>query len=88
MSTVLAPFRDQGETEAAVDALRSAHFESARLGLVHVGDAKVPRYGQNALVGVVSVYSEPDKVEEARRILLEEGAFEAAPIDAPMRKAS
>ena len=38
--------------------------------------------------GVVSVYSEPDKVEEARRILLEEGAFEAAPIDAPMRKAS
>jgi hypothetical protein len=164
MSTVLALFKDQGEAEAAVEALRSAHFESARLGVVHAGDANVPRYGQNALVGVVggtigcglvgvmigivaaglapglvawlpggwfvpfivglggaatgavagllmsqsvsrqhtlyyedevaagrtlvSVYSEPDKVEEARRILLEEGAFEAAPIDAPMRKAS
>jgi hypothetical protein len=164
MSTVLALFKDQGEAEAAVEALRSAHFESARLGVVHAGDARVPRYGQNALVGVVggtigcglvgvmigivaaglapglvawlpggwfvpfmvglggaatgavagllmsqsvsrqhtlyyedevaagrtlvSVYSEPDKVEEARRILLEEGAFEAAPIDAPMRKAS
>lgn len=36
---------------------------------------------------LVSVHSEPDRVEVARRILLDEGAFEAAPIEAPLRKA-
>lgn len=37
---------------------------------------------------LVSVYAEPDRVEVARRILLDEGAFEAAPIETPLRKAS
>jgi hypothetical protein len=37
---------------------------------------------------LVSVHAEPDRIEQARRILLEEGAFEAAPIDTPLRKAS
>src|SRR5205807_1849278 len=32
---------------------------------------------------LVSVHAEPDRVELARRILLDEGAFEAAPVDAP-----
>ncbi len=157
-TTVLALFKDQREAEAAVEALRSAHFDSARMGIGNAGDASVPKHGRNALVGVlagaagcglvgtligvfaaglvpglaawlaggwfvpvmiglggaatgaiagwlsrqhavdyeeevaagrtlVSVYSHPDKVEEARRILLEEGAFEAAPIDPPIRKA-
>jgi hypothetical protein len=162
-TTVLALFRDQRAAEAAVEALLSAHFESARLGTVPAGDAHVSNRGQSALVVVVagavgcglvgmligvvaaglvpglapwltggwfvplmiglggaatgavagllmshsvarqhslyedviaggrtlvSVYSDPEKVEEAQRILLQKGAFEAAPIAPPMRKAS
>jgi len=160
-TTVLALFKDQRDAEAAVRALRSAAFDSAQLGLAHAGETHVPKFGYNALIGVVggaigcgvvgvlvgfaaagmlstvvpggwfvplmiglggaatgavagllismsmsrqhalyyedevaagrtlvSVYSDPDKIEIARRILLEEGAFEAAPIDSPMRKAS
>jgi len=37
---------------------------------------------------LVRVDADPAEVETARRILLEEGAFDAAPIDAPIRKAS
>lgn len=37
---------------------------------------------------LVSVHSEPDRVEMARRIVLDEGAFEAAPIETSLRKAS
>ena len=35
---------------------------------------------------LVIVHAEPAKVDEARRILLREGAFDAAPIEAPIRK--
>ncbi|HLZ94673.1 MAG TPA: hypothetical protein VKT20_05045 [Candidatus Dormibacteraeota bacterium] len=160
-TTVLALFRDQRDAETAVKALRSAHFDSAQVGIAHAGDARVPKYGYNAVVGIlggsigcgligallglgmtalypqvfpggwfvpfmvglagaatgavagllismsmsrqhemyyedevaagrtlVSVHAEPDRIEQARRILLEEGAFEAAPIDSPLRKAS
>ena len=162
-TTVLALFKDAGEAEAAVRALRSAHFESARLGIVHAGDAHVPRFGWYAFIGsvagtvggallgllagvllagvlpgwsaalsggfavlmlalggaatgvvagllisqsiarqgslyyeeeasagrtLVSVHAEQDLVEVARRILLDEGAFEAAPLDTPTTKAS
>jgi hypothetical protein len=37
---------------------------------------------------LVRVEADPAQVETARRILLEEGAFDASPIDAPIRKAS
>jgi hypothetical protein len=37
---------------------------------------------------LVRVDADPGEVETARRILLEEGAFDAAPIEAPIRKAS
>ena len=37
---------------------------------------------------LVRVEADPGEVETARRILLEQGAFDAAPIDAPIRKAS
>jgi hypothetical protein len=156
-TTILALFRERRDAEAAVEALRSARFESARIGIVQAGDARVRSYGHNAFVGVVggaigcgivgvliglglsgvvpggwflalmiglggaatgaatgllmsqsvsrqhafyyedevaagrtlvSVSSQPDRVDEARHILLDEGAFEAAPIDPPMRKAS
>src|SRR5439155_1386547 len=53
-TTVLALFKDAGEAEAAVRALRSAHFESARLGIVHAGDAHVPRFGWYAFIGSVA----------------------------------
>lgn len=163
-TTVLALFKDQRDAEAAVRALRAARFDSAQVGIARPGDARVPRYGYNALLGtvggailcgltgalagfalsglapgihavlpgrwfvvfmlgitgaatgavagflvsmsvsrqhemyyddevaagrtLVSVHSEPDRVEVARRILLDEGAFEAAPIETPLRKAS
>jgi len=155
-TTILALFREQRDAEAAIEALRSARFESARMGIVHAGDARVPSYGHSAFVGVVggaigcgivgvliglglsgvvpggwflalliglggaatgavagllmsqsvsrqhalyyedevvagrtlvSVRSQPERVDEARQILLDEGAFEAAPIEPPMRKA-
>jgi predicted membrane protein len=162
--TVLALFKTSGEAEAAVRALQAAHFESARLGIVHGGDADVPRFGRNAFFGVlggtlgcallgmvvgifaagivpgiapwlaggwfavfmlalgagatgalagllisqsvarqgslyyeeevaggrtlVSVHADPDRAEEARRILMAEGGFDAAPIDTPTTKAS
>jgi hypothetical protein len=160
-TTVLALFKDQADAEAAVRALRSARFDSAQLGNLHAEHAQVPKYGENAVVGIlggaigcgltgallgvamtaldpqafpggwfvpfmiglagaatgavagmllsmsmsrqhamyyedavaagrtlVSVHAEPDRIEQARRILLDEGAFEAAPIDSPLRKAS
>ena len=37
---------------------------------------------------LVSVHAEPDRVDLARRILLDQGAFEASPIDRPLPKAS
>ena len=37
---------------------------------------------------LVTVRSEAGQAETARRILLQEGAFEASPIDAPIQKAS
>src|SRR5438477_535124 len=49
-----ATVKDAGEAEAAVRALRSAHFESARLGIVHAGDAHVPRFGWYAFIGSVA----------------------------------
>ena len=164
MTTVLALFKDQRDAEAAVRALRSARFDSAQVGIARRGDARVPKYGYNVLLGtlggavlcgvigalagfaltglapgmhavlpgrwfvvfmlaltgattgavagflismsasrqhqiyyedevaagrtLVSVTSEPDRVDLARRILLDEGAFEAAPIETPLRKAS
>ena len=36
----------------------------------------------------ITVMSEADRAESARRILLQEGAFEASPIDALIQKAS
>ena len=35
---------------------------------------------------MVVVHAEPHEVEEARRILLREGAFDASPIEAPIKK--
>src|SRR5690349_23322545 len=52
-TTVLALFRDQRDAEAALQALRSAHFDSAQVGIAPAGDARVPKYGYNALVGVL-----------------------------------
>jgi hypothetical protein len=37
---------------------------------------------------LVTVHAQPGDVDAARRILLEQGAFDAAPIEAPIRKAS
>ncbi len=162
-TTVLALFKDRRDAEAAVQALKSAHVDSTRLGVIRPGEVREPRYGRNALVGLVggaigcgifgaligfvgtglvpgltawlpggwlgpavigiggaatgavagllmsqsaarqqdlyyeeevqggrtlvSVYTPVDKVDEVWRILLDEGAFEAAPIDPPGRKA-
>jgi hypothetical protein len=144
-------------------ALRSAHFESARIGIAQAGENRVPNYGRAAFDGVVggaigcgligfiigaissaiigpvpwlqggwfvpimlgaagaatgavsgllmsqsatergalyydeevsggrtlvTVYADRSDVAEIRQILLREGAFDAAPIEAPMRKAS
>lgn len=163
-TTVLALFKDKRDAEAAVRALQSAEFDSARLGDVPPGHAHVPPFGPIAVAGVVggtlgcglvgvlvgiatagimpgshallpggwfaplmfgiagaatgavagmlvsqsfarqhalyyeeeveagrtlvTVESVPERAENARRILLQEGAFEAAPIDAPYLKAS
>ena len=160
-TTVLALFRDPADAEAAVRALRSADFDSARLGIARAGESRVPKFGYNAVFGIlagtigcgiigvlvgtavtgfmpgafaggwfaplmigiggavtgavagglislsmsrqhalyyedevaagrtlVSVHADAGRIEDARRILLEEGAFEAAPIDTPLRKAS
>jgi hypothetical protein len=163
-TTVLALFKERRDAETAISALRDAHFDSARLGIAHPGDARVPRYGVAAFQGVaagtigcalvgvvigvfvsgvipmlpavlpggwfvpvmlglagagtgavagllmsqsmaergayyyddevragrtlVIVHADPAQVEEARSILLREGAFDASPIDAPMPKAS
>jgi len=163
--TVLALFRERRDAEAAIRALRAAHFDSAQLAIGQAGDDRgVPRHGRIAFAGVVGgavgcgvigvliglvagglvpmvhawlpggwfvpfmlgiagagtgavagllmsqsiaergayyyddevragrtlvrVEAEPGEVETARRILMEEGAFDASPIDAPIRKAS
>ena len=159
-TTVLALFRERREAEAAIRALRAAHFDSARVGIAHAGDDRVPSYGRAAFNGVaggaigcgligaiigaiasgmlpampvwlpggwvvplmlglagaatgavagllmsqsatergalyydeevragrtlVTVYAAPGDVAEVRRILLRAGAFDAAPIEAPM----
>ena len=163
-TTVLALFTEPKEAEQAVRALRSAHFDSVRVGIVRPGEARPPRFGRSAMVGIVigtigcgvlggilglfaagmvpgigawlpggwfavmmlglaaastgavagllmsqsaasqdalyyedevaagrtlvSVSSDPELADVARRILLDEGAFEAAPIDKPIAKAS
>lgn len=163
-TTVLALFKDKRDAEAAVRALKSARFDSARLGVVDPGKAHVQEFGKMAVAGVgagtavcgvlgvglgiavagvlpgtqawlsggwfvpfmfgltaaatgalagmlisqsvsrqnalyyeeeveagrtlVTVRSEAGQAETARRILLQEGAFEASPIDAPIQKAS
>ena len=163
-TTLVALFKEKRDAEAAVRALTSAQFDSARLGVVGPGKAHVQAFGKMALAGVgagtvvcgilgvglgmamagllpgthawllggwfvplmfgltaaaagalagmlisqsvsrqdalyyeeeveagrtlVTVMSEADRAETARRILLQEGAFEASPIDAPIQKAS
>jgi len=163
-TTVLALFKEKRDAEAAVRALKSAHFDSARLGIVEPGKTHVQAFGKMAVVGVaagtvvcgvlgvvlgtaaagllpgtqawlpggwfvpfmfgltaaatgalagmlisqsvsrqnalyyeeeveagrtlVTVRSEAGQAETARSILLQEGAFEASPIDAPIQKAS
>jgi hypothetical protein len=52
-TTVLALFKERRDAEAAIRALRSAHFDPARLGIAQPGDARVPRYGRIALTGVL-----------------------------------
>jgi hypothetical protein len=163
MTTVLALFRDRRDAEAAIRALNTAQFDSARLGLVQVGDADLPPFGLSAPAGVVggaigcaligmvagatgagvvpgvpawlpggwlvplvlglagagtgmmagllmsrsgsgrggrfdedavgpgrtlvTVHAPPGRAEQARHILLGQGAFDAAPVGAPIRKA-
>src|SRR5579872_6029994 len=53
-TTVLALFKDRRDAEAAVQALRSAHVDSTRLGVVRPGEVREPSYGRNALVGFVA----------------------------------
>ena len=59
-TTVLALFKDAGEAEAAVRALRSAHFESARLGIVQKDskDASGKPYGEELAKAQEGVFSE------------------------------
>lgn len=156
-TSIVALFKDRGDAESAVRSLKSARFESARVGVVPPGEAHTPPFGKIAAIGVlggalgcavvgvvigavvahyihqgwfvpfmfgvtgaatglvagllvsqsagsqgtlyyeeeveagrtlVTVTSELERAEEARRILLQEGAFEAAPMDAPRQKAS
>lgn len=156
-TTVLALFKDKRDAEAAVRALKSAHFDSARLGVVEPGEAHVQAFGKMAVAGLVgggavcglagvslglatewwlhggwlipvmfgltgvatgalagmlisqsvsrqdalyyeeeveagrtlvTVVTEAERAESARSILLQQGAFEAAPIDTPIQKAS
>src|SRR2546423_11685659 len=51
-TTVLALFKDKRDAEAAVRALKSAHFDSARLGVVEPRNAHVQAFGQMAVAGV------------------------------------
>ena len=164
-TTVLALFRERRDAEAAVRALRTAHFDPDQLAIGQPGDARgVPHHGRIAFAGVIGgavgcgivgvligvvagglvpmipawlpggwfvpfmlgiagagtgavagllmsqsiadrgayyyddevragrtlvrVEADPAEVETARRILLAEGAFDASPVDAPIRKAS
>ncbi len=163
-TTVLALFKDKRDADAAIRALQSAHFDSARLGVVPPAEAHPPPFGKLALAGVgggtvgvgllgvllgiataglvpgthpmlpggwfvplmfgltgaatgavagllisqsaarqhalyyeeeieagrtlVTVDAEASRAADARRILLQEGAFEAAPIDTRNLKAS
>lgn len=163
-TTVLALFKDKRDADAAVRALQSARFDTARVGVVPPGHAHTPPFGKLAAVGVgggtiglglvgvvlgvataglvpgthpilpggwfvplmlgitgaatgavagllvsqsaarqhalyyeeeieagrtmVTVDTEAGRADDARRILLQEGAFEAAPIDTPNLKAS
>lgn len=163
-TTVLALFKDKRDADAAVHALQSARFESARLGVVPPGETHVPPFGMLAAAGVaggtvgcglvgvvlgiataglvpgthailpggwfvplmlgiagastgavagllmsqsaarqhnlyfeeeieagrtlVTVDTEAGRANDARRILMQEGAFEASPIDTPHLKAS
>jgi hypothetical protein len=52
-TTVLALFTDRRNAEGAVRALRDAHFESARLGIVEPGEARVPQFGAAGVTGVL-----------------------------------
>ena len=163
-TTILALFKDKRDADAAVRALHSAHFQSARVGVVPAGEAHAAPFGKLAVAGtgagtvgcglvgvaigvataglipgthpllpggwfvpfmfgltgaatgavagllmsqsaarqhalyyeeeieagrtLVSVEAETGRAENARRILLQEGAFEAAPVDTPYLKAS
>lgn len=163
-TTVLALFKDKRDADAAVRALQSAHFDSARLGVVSPGALHAPPFGKLAVAGVgsgivgcglvgvglgiaaagvipgthallpggwfvplmgaitgaatgavagllisqsaarqhdlyyeeeveagrtlVTVDAEAGRANDARQILLQEGAFEASPIDTPHLKAS
>ena len=51
-TTVLALFKDKRDAEAAVRALKSARFDSARLGVVDPGKAHVQEFGKMAVAGV------------------------------------
>src|SRR5438552_9845936 len=51
-TTVLALFKDKRDAEAAVRALKSARFDSARLGVVDPGKAHVQAFGKMAVAGV------------------------------------
>jgi hypothetical protein len=51
-TTVLALFKDKRDAEAAVRALQSARFETARLGIVPPGHARVPPFGKIAVAGI------------------------------------
>src|SRR5438094_7420615 len=51
-TTVLALFKDKRDAEAAVRALKSARFDSARLGVADPGKAHVQEFGKMAVAGV------------------------------------
>jgi hypothetical protein len=53
-TTVLALFKDKRDAEAAVRALKSARFDSARLGVVPPGRSLVPRFGRIAVTGIAA----------------------------------
>jgi len=88
-TTVIALFKDRRDAEAAVRALQSADFDSARVEVAPRGHALYYMREIEAGRTLVTVESEPDRTEKARRILRQEGAFEAAPLDRPhLKKAS
>ena len=51
-TTLVALFKEKRDAEAAVRALTSAQFDSARLGVVGPGKAHVQAFGKMALAGV------------------------------------